>query len=447
MKTNAKILILTLCAGLLTFVISCDNDPAVVPSGEADMVSFTLAEETGPAMIDCSGATVHSEVGYGTVLSDLSPTITFSAGAGFSPNFTLPTDYTNPVTIPVEAEDGSIKNWTINVSEEPPPQSDATDILNFTLLQETGAASIDDTDHTVGIEVENGTDLADLTPTFALSAGATSLPASETAGDYSSEVTITVTAEDGTTTQAWKVNVTEAAGPNDATDILTYFIIPEQTALAKIYYTSHTVDIEVVNGTDLSNLTPRFSVSIGAYSVPESGTNGDYSSAVTIRVFAEDEIAFQDWIVNVIEVPVGISSETDILTFSAPDQSLAPFINPDNHTISYHVDDGTNLANFTPSFTLSPGATSVPASGTTGDYTSLVTITVTAEDGTTTQDWIVDAYVAEDLDVSIFCNENLCTDDDALQQQCQEFLIACLITEPGRNYDECLITALSICRF
>lgn len=342
--------------GLLSGLFSCDNDPEVVPSGEADIVSFTLAEETGSAMIDCSGAAVHSEVGYGTVLSDLSPTITFSPGVVLPPNFKLPSDYTTPVTITVEAEDGSVKNWTINVTEEPPP-------------------------------------------------------------------------------------------PSDDTDILAYFILPEQTSLATIDNTNHTVDIEVVNGANLTDLTPRFSLSIGAYSVPESGTNGDYSNAVTIRVLAEDEIAYQDWTVNVIEAPVGISSETDILTFSAPDQSFAPYIDPNNHKISYHVDDGTDLANFTPTFSLSPGATSVPVSGTTGDYTSLVTITVTAEDGTTTQDWIVDAYLAEDFDASIFCNENLCTNDDALQQECQEFLISCLLTQDGRNYDECLITALSICRF
>ena len=445
MKTNAKILILTLFAAFLTVLISCDNDPAVVPSGDADIASFILAEETGPNMIDCSGSTVHAEVRNGTDRSDLSPTITFSKGAGFSSKFTLPSDYTNPVTIPVEAEDGSIKNWTINVSEEP-AQSDATDILNFTLPQETGAASIDDMEHTVDIEVEYGTDRADLTPTFALSAGATSLPASGTAGDYKKRVTITVTAEDGTTTQAWKVNVTEAAGPSDATDILTFFIIPEQTALATIDNTNHTVDIEVVNGTDLADLTPRFSLSIGAYSFPESGTNGAYNSDRNIRVIAEDESTYQDWTVNVIEAPAANSIETDILTFSIPGQTRAPLIDGEHHRVTYAVDADVDLINLSPTFTLSPGATSVPASETTGNYTNLVTITVTAEDGATTQDWIVDVYHVEDIDEEGFCDENLCTDDAALQQQCENFLIACLATQPERNYDECLITALSMCQ-
>jgi hypothetical protein len=41
------------------------------------------------------------------------------------------------------------------------------------------------------------------------------VPASGTASDYSSEVTITVTAEDATTTQDWIVNVSEIVGVDD----------------------------------------------------------------------------------------------------------------------------------------------------------------------------------------------------------------------------------------
>jgi hypothetical protein len=58
----------------------------------------------------------------------------------------------------------------------------------------------------------------------------------------------------------------------------------------------------------------------------------------------------------------------------------------------------------------------------------------------------VDVYNVEDFDASIFCDENLCTTDEALQQECQDFLISCLLTQSGKDYDECLITALSICK-
>lgn len=356
MKHNAKILILTLCTGLLSSLFSCEEDSSIVPSGEADILEFTFAEQTGPAVIDCSSATVHIEVENGTDLSEMTPIIIASKGAWFDNNFVQTAgDFRNPVTIKVTAEDGTTKNWVINVSEEPPPPSDATDIL--------------------------------------------------------------------------------------------VFLLADQTSLAAVNPTEHTVAIEVVNGTDRTRLTPRIKVSIGATSNPESATTGDYSSAVTIAVTAEDGTTAQNWTVTVSEAAEGISSATDILSFSVPGQTREAMIDGGNHKVTYPVDAGLDLTSLEANFILSPGATSVPVSGVTGDYSSLVTIAVTAEDGTTTQDWTVDVYNVDEFDASIFCDENLCKTDDALQQECQNFLISCLLTNSGKDYDECLIAALNICTY
>lgn len=84
------------------------------------------------------------------------------------------------------------------------------DILTFSFTEQTGAATINATAHTVDIEVANGTDETDLTPTLTVSEGATVAPASGAAQDFSSPVTYTVTAEDETE-QAWTVTVTVAA--------------------------------------------------------------------------------------------------------------------------------------------------------------------------------------------------------------------------------------------
>jgi hypothetical protein len=276
------------------------------------------------------------------------------------------------------------------------PINDATDILSFNIIEKTGDAIINNTAHTITIEVANGTDLTALTPIWTLSDGATSSPVSGTTSDYSSEFTITVTAQDGTTTQDWAVNVTEAppAPPNDAAKILA-FHLDEQTSLADINHVDLTVDIEVVNGTDLTNLTPTFLVSIGATSNPESGTAGNYSSPVTITVTAEDGTTTQDWTVTVTEASAGISSETDILTFEVPEQTGDAVINGIKHEITVEVASGTYLGILTPTYTLSPGATSVPASGTPYNYFDWVTIFVTAEDGTTRQEWLVKVTEAD----------------------------------------------------
>jgi hypothetical protein len=91
--------------------------------------------------------------------------------------------------------------------------STLTDILTFTLPTQTGAATINTTAHTVAIEVAYTADVTDLTPTITLSYGATVSPLSGVSQDFTSPVTYTVTALDGTTTQEWVVTVTQEAAP------------------------------------------------------------------------------------------------------------------------------------------------------------------------------------------------------------------------------------------
>lgn len=93
--------------------------------------------------------------------------------------------------------------------------SSATDIVLFTLPQETGSAVINATNHTVTLEVANGTDLTSLVPYIEISFGASINPTSGTARNFTSPVTYTVTAEDGTTTQEWTVTVTQEADPEE----------------------------------------------------------------------------------------------------------------------------------------------------------------------------------------------------------------------------------------
>jgi len=93
------------------------------------------------------------------------------------------------------------------------PDSTLTDILTFTLADQTGAATINTTNHTVAIEIAYTADITSLTPTITLSYGATINPLSGVSQNFTSPVTYTVTALDGTTTQEWVVTVTKSAEP------------------------------------------------------------------------------------------------------------------------------------------------------------------------------------------------------------------------------------------
>ena len=363
-------------------------------SNATDILSFSYSHEYEPAVIDGGNHTIDLVVKYGQDLTKIYPSWTMSDGATSEPLSGGFHDYSSPFPIIVTAEDGTTtQEWTVNASVAG-PINDATDILSFNIIEKTGDAIINNTAHTITIEVANGTDLTALTPIWTLSDAATSSPVSGTTSDYSSEFTITVTAQDGTTTQDWAVNVTEAPPepPNDAAKILA-FSLDEQTSLADINHAALTVDIEVVNGTVLTDLTPTFLLSIGATSNPESGTAGDYSSPVIITVTAEDGIAIQEYTVTVTEASAGISSETDILTFEAPGQTKPAVIDAVDHKIYVEVPDGTYLYQYEATWTLSPGATSTPVSGAPYTYVNPTVITVIAEDGTTMQQWTV--YVEE----------------------------------------------------
>lgn len=105
--------------------------------------------------------------------------------------------------------------WDGNVTvySEEEVDSTATDILTFVLAEQTGAATINITNHTVAIEVAYTADVTDLTPTITLSYGATVIPTSGVARDFTNPVPYTVTAEDGVTYQEWTVTVTQEAEP------------------------------------------------------------------------------------------------------------------------------------------------------------------------------------------------------------------------------------------
>lgn len=83
----------------------------------------------------------------------------------------------------------------------------------------------------------------------------------------------------------------------DANDI-TSFSLAEQTGAATITAGTHTVAIEVANGTVVTALVPTIAVSLGASLDPASGIAQDFTSPVVYSVEAADGTT-QNWTVTV----------------------------------------------------------------------------------------------------------------------------------------------------
>jgi len=316
-----------------------------IPSSENDFLSFTL--DGVEATINNEEYTIAVEVPFSSDLTNLNAIYTLSDGATTED---VHTDFSIPVVYTVTAENSDTQDWTVTVTNSTVANTE-NDFLTFTLADVD--ATINNEEHTIEIELPYGTDLTNLNAIYTLSDGATT---ENIHTDFSALVVYTVIAENSDT-ENWTVTaslgdnpcddaiaygningdaiiseLTEAgdfawysvvldqdyasvefslcgsefdtkleiwAGCNEENDFLT-FILAEQTNDAIIDTDNHTVNIEVVEGTDLTSLEASFTLSDNA--ITENNFT-DFSENVVYTVVAEngDE---QVWTVSVtVEIP------------------------------------------------------------------------------------------------------------------------------------------------
>ncbi len=187
---------------------------ASAPSSVKAITSFALNGLT-PAVtgtINEGAKTVTLTVPYGTSLTNLVPTIVYT-GSSIDPASGAAHTFTDGVaeTYTVTAEDATTQAYQVTVNVT--PASSATTITSFDFASPAVTGTVDNTAHTVALTVPYGTDVTYLTPTIVLATGATISPDTGVATDFTSPVTYTVTAQDGTTEQIYTVTVTSEAAP------------------------------------------------------------------------------------------------------------------------------------------------------------------------------------------------------------------------------------------
>ncbi|OFX26182.1 MAG: hypothetical protein A2041_03195 [Bacteroidetes bacterium GWA2_31_9b] len=212
----------------------------------------------------------------------------------------------------------------------------------------------------------------------------------------------------GTTTEdsEWEVNAidyidnlgTHGAVTAVEAEILS-FVLAEQNSAAVINSDLGTIDIEVLFGTDASDLIPTIEVSAGALIMPESGVSQDYTAPVVYTVTASDYMTTKDWTVTVTVNPTA-SAEAEILTFEIADMDSVE-INVTDTIITVYMPYGTDASALTPTFTISAGAIVDIASDTEQDFTTPFTYTVTAQNGTNIMEWEVTVNIVEVQEVTI----------------------------------------------
>lgn len=117
------------------------------------------------------------------------------------------------------------------------------------------------------------------------------------------------------------------------------------------------------------------------------GANGlTYCDGEEARTFLVDE---KKWTITDAGLSCPEGGGTDILFFELEQETDPATFDDENHTIAIEVFNDTDITQLAPSLIMSRGATSSPASGEVVNFTNPVTYTITALDGTTSQDWSV----------------------------------------------------------
>ncbi len=197
----------------VSFLISCgdDEDPKEDPKSDAkEILSFVFAELDPAVTATISGTDISATVPFGTDLTALKPTVSIPSTATVNPSSLEVQDFSTALTYTVTAEDGTTKAYTVTVTDE--PGSDEKEITSFKFagLDPVVEGVMDGMN--ISANVPFGTDLTALVPTIEVSDFATVNPASGAAADFSSAISFTVTAQDGTTA-VYEVTVTELPKP------------------------------------------------------------------------------------------------------------------------------------------------------------------------------------------------------------------------------------------
>lgn len=166
----------------------------------------------------------------------------------------------------------------------------------------------------------------------------------------------------------------------------------DMTALIDLNLSSNTnlTGIFVTDNSMLAslNLKNGNNTSIGSMEL----TGNSSLTCVSVDDISYLETTFSEDIDQQVLLSTDCSNDaTDITAFSFTEQVLAATIDDTNHTIAITVDGTADITNLTPTITISDGATISPTGA--QDFSSPVTYSITAEDNSTVQDWVVTVMV------------------------------------------------------
>lgn len=322
--------------------------------------------------------TIVLEVERTTDLTRIKPVVEVSEGATYSPKTTqnFSDSVANPINYTVTAENGkSTKTYKLTIKYKP---SSLAKITSFKVGEVEGV--IDEANHTIKVEVANGTDLTQIQPTIVVAEDGTVSPTSGTKTNFSASTPVdyVVTSQDEKTTATYKVTI--VCKKSNVTKI-TSFKVGDKVGV--IDETNHTIEVVMPRTTNLAEVEPVIVVAEGGTVNPASGAKTDFSNSVTSPVdyvvTAADGKTKQTYKV----VVRWQSNEAKIKKFIVG--TVEKIVGDSDTSIELEVEKTVNLTSIKPTMELSKGASFAPdtAQNFSTSVATPIVYTVTAEDGTT----------------------------------------------------------------
>src|SRR5664280_866334 len=282
-----KKLFILLAVVLLMVIMGCK-------SSQKAITSFNFENPAAIGVITESTHSIAVTVPYGTDVTGLIPTITYT-GESVSPASGVAQDFTNPVVYTVTAETGSTQDYTVTVTISSSSSDKAITSFNFENPAAEGV--ITESTHSIAVTVPYGTDVTGLIPTITYT-GETISPASGAARDFTNPVVYTVTAGTGST-QDYTITITVAS--LSAKSITAFSLAG---VVGTINETGKTISVTMPSGTNVTSLVATFtttgaSVKVGS-TIQISGTTAhNFNNLVVYTVTAADATT-QDYTVTVM---------------------------------------------------------------------------------------------------------------------------------------------------
>jgi hypothetical protein len=346
----------------------------VAPSPTAKAITAFNFDGLSPVVDGViSGNTIALTVPYGTNVTALVPTIVFT-GAAMSPASGVAENFSSPVNYTVTDATGSTQVYIVTVTVLPNPAAKA--ITAFTVPNEIGTTTINQTNHTIALTVPYGTNVTALVPTITFT-GASVSPASGVAQSFTSGMPVTYTVTDSQgSTQDYAVTVTVAA---DSANAITAFSVPNEVGSAVITNATTsgtgTIAVTVPYGTNVSNLVATFTapdatVAVSGVSQTSGTTVNNFTAPVTYTVTAANGTT-QNYVVTVTPE----NQPTTIAVYAGNNQTApvntAVVTNPSVLVTDAH---GNPVGGVSVTFAVASGSGTVTNASATTDANGIATV-------------------------------------------------------------------------